>query len=406
VVGLTGTACAAWPWLAAWEQNRFAARLAAQALQSAGGATEAAVRELAGLGLTAVEPLAALAASQRGDVAGAAQNALADQLAAWEVAVAEQGDVEAFAQRLRALSGALAAHAAEFGGAGRRWAQRLTRRMVAHSEQLPAADAWDVLARCEAVLAVPAAPAAPREPPVMGGEPSPQQPSTPPPVLEPPPPPRMADQADDARPLAELSVLEPPPASAGTATANRNVGNAVAPVNPLRRPGAAAAAPAEPAPDVEAPWPADAGSAPPPAIVDVPSPQELRRLTQALRELSDRDLAARAEASDKYEALASRRLLRHRGYSESLIEFTRRLERMPAAERRAAIGRAASLPAAEVRRLLRWFVADADAEVRLQALTLLATTGDPKLPEIARRRAAEDDDPRVAELATKLMKQR
>jgi hypothetical protein len=52
---------------------------------------------------------------------------------------------------------------------------------------------------------------------------------------------------------------------------------------------------------------------------------------------------------------------------------------------------------------LRWFVADEDAEVRLQALTLLATTGDPQLAEIARERAVDDADPRVAEFATKLL---
>ena len=46
------------------------------------------------------------------------------------------------------------------------------------------------------------------------------------------------------------------------------------------------------------------------------------------------------------------------------------------------------------------------ADVRLQALTILATTGDPKLGELARERAVEDADPRVAAFASELMRTR
>ena len=49
-------------------------------------------------------------------------------------------------------------------------------------------------------------------------------------------------------------------------------------------------------------------------------------------------------------------------------------------------------------------LADTNAEIRLRALTSLATTGDPQLSELAREIATRDEDPRVAELATELMR--
>jgi hypothetical protein len=137
--------------------------------------------------------------------------------------------------------------------------------------------------------------------------------------------------------------------------------------------------------------------------LDVPSPLEMRHARQRLRELSAQDLIMLADTATKFEAAAARDALRLRGYSEAMLRLTRELRQLPAIERRQALERAAGLPASDAQRLLRWFVADEDAEVRLQALTLLATSGDPKLAEIARERAVEDADPRVAELAARLM---
>ena len=68
--------------------------------------------------------------------------------------------------------------------------------------------------------------------------------------------------------------------------------------------------------------------------------------------------------------------------------------------------RVSELPPAQARALLHVLIADSteDAETRLQALTLLATSGDPQLAAIARQRALEDADPRVAELATRILR--
>jgi hypothetical protein len=143
----------------------------------------------------------------------------------------------------------------------------------------------------------------------------------------------------------------------------------------------------------------------PPAI-DVPSPLDMRHARQRLRELSDQELISLSETASRFEAAAARQALRSRGYSDAMLGMTKEIRQLPAMERRQALDRVDLLPPTDARRLLRWFVTDDDADVRLHALTLLATSGDPQLSEIAHRRAIDDADPRVAELAAKLLQQR
>ncbi|HEX6963657.1 MAG TPA: hypothetical protein VF175_17455, partial [Lacipirellula sp.] len=209
---------------------------------------------------------------------------------------------------------------------------------------------------------------------------------------------RQAEPAADAPPAppAELSVIMP-----STEPPRAVVANPDNPLRPVEEPAVisdSASMRITAAPNASAPVTA--------APIDVPSPLEMRHNERRLRELSDRELMTLAETASRFEAAAVRQVLRRRGYSDELLELTQRLQAMPPRERRQALERAAALPAADARRLLRWFVADEDADVRLHALTLLATTGDPQLSEIARRRAVEDADPRVAELATELLNTR
>jgi len=407
IVGLMVAACLVLPWLAAWEQQRFAEQLARRAIQSIDGASVATVRKLSHLGPPAIEPLAALAASQRAEVAKAAQGALADKLAGWELAFAERGDARELSEQLQALSGALELHAAHFGGAGQRWAQRLTRQIVANCAHLPAGEAWTVLARCEVVLAVPPSSITPREATAAIVEsPAIEADATTNASAGEAAPEVSSPLANERPQLAEISVVDPPPSPpAGVAPPPKGANSSVTPLNPLRYPDDAAR---RTDPSIEPGFAAPVAEAPLPVgtVIDVPSPQDMRHLTRKLREMGERELLARVAAAPKFEAMAARRILRERGYTDAIVEMTRQLEQLSAAERREALDRAASLPAAEARRLLRWFVADEDAEVRLLALTMLATTGDPQLQEIARRRAVEDADPRVAELATELMKRK
>ena len=409
---LAAGAFLAWPRVIDWQQRRFAEQLAEHAVQSA-GSTGASIRAMQQMGVTATAPLVRLAAAQRAEVAAAAQQALADQLTAWEVEFAERGDADTYAEQLGVLSGALRAGVQKFDESGRRWAQKLARRIVDQVEGLAPEEAWPVLAACEAVLALPPAPMESTdsrfaESPVVSRSatasrlnvpaatatpnvaPIPQV-QVPASVIAPAPSTEASNLLGDitiaaSSPPAELSVIMP---------STQLLAPAMSRANPLR---------SQTSEIVESLHAALAVNTLSPPI-DVPSPLDQRHAKQRLRGLSDQQLIAMSETASRFEAAAARQLLRGRGYSADLLRITRELQQLPADERREALDRAGTLPAAEARHLLRWFVTDADAEVRLHALTLLATTGDPHLAEIARERAVEDADPRVADLASKLMKQ-
>lgn len=353
--------------------------------------------ELEQLGLVGVEPLVGLATSQRMDVASAAQRTAGRMLTNWEIAATEGGDVAAFAEQAAVLAAALDAHGDRFGAEGQRWANELAARLVTHSDQFPAAESWEILACCDRVLSRPLLPLpkppamATVEPRAIESVPTVAKPAAPPaPVKSAPKAAPPASRMVSSRPLADLSVVEPQVPIATARRLPEQTNNALRP--PLRlseevKPQAASAPLAGP-------------------VIDVPSPQDARLNARAMRELSDRALATRVDAGTSAEAAAARQTLRERGFSEGVLELTRQLQSMPPQERRDALERAAQLPPTDARKVLRWFVADEDAEVRLQALTILATTGDPQLAELARERAVEDADPRVAAFASELLRTR
>ena len=400
---VTAAALLAWPQGIAWQQRRFADQLAHYAVQSTSSYTRS-IRQLQQLGTPATAPLMRLASFQRPEVAVAAQNAVADQLAAWEIEFSERGDRTLYAEQLVALSTALRTHAREFDAAGRHWGQKLARQIVLQCKHLTAEDAWEVLTQCEAVLSTPPGRSMSPQPllavsearPALAGPPSvPAIPQSRGPGALPAPRVELNETLglDGTERFSELAVImpstSPTPSSAGT----HDAANPAPAVNPLR-----------PETQEGAEWPIppatlDASA----SAVDVPSPLDMRHAKQRLRELPDQELITLSDTAPRYEAAAARQALRSRGYTEAMLGMTSEIRRLPASERRQVLDRVDMLPPSDARRLLRWFVADEDAEVRLHALTLLATSGDPQLSEIARRRVIEDADPRVAELANKLL---
>ena len=394
---MTAAACGVWYEIGDRQRAHVAEALADRALAVNGASLRALIAELEQLGAAGVEPLVGLATSQRSDVASAAQRTVGRMLTSWEIAATEQGDVAAFAEQASVLAAALDAHGDQFGAEGQRWANELAERLMIHSDQFPTAESWEILACCDRVLSRPLLPmpkppaTATIDPPAAKPIAMAAKPTAPPTPAKPEPKPAPAPRIVSSRPLADLSFVEPQVTIATARRLPEPTTNALR--LPLRLP--------EEAGDSQA---ASAPLAGP--VIDVPSPQDARLNARAMRELSDRALAIRADAGTSAEAAAARQTLRERGFSESVLELTRQLESMPPRERRDALERAAQLPPTDARKVLRWFVADADAEVRLQALTILATTGDPQLAELARERAVEDADPRVAAFASELLRTR
>jgi hypothetical protein len=155
-----------------------------------------------------------------------------------------------------------------------------------------------------------------------------------------------------------------------------------------------------PAPEVKPkPLPARPPSA---DVIDVPSPQLVRANLRQWRQASDAELAMQLRSASPYDALAIATVMRERGLAGGNVAEWKGNFR--ASTDGGVFEGLSQLPPAQVRERLRQLATHADPDVRLTALTLMATSGDPQLDEIVRRRAVEDADPRVAELAGRIMR--
>jgi hypothetical protein len=370
-----------------------------------------AVRRLADRGVAAIPALVWLASSGNGDVSDAAQDAVQNSLAKWEMSFAANHDEQRFAEQLQALAAALDVREATDNDDFAFWSAGLAIQLARHSERLKASSALELLNTCERVLA--AALGTPPQPPIkppaagaVAGRRADDPPSSASTAQAPRPEiGRLHLGANDAD--GELRFLEE--ALGRTSDEGDRLGLLVDTANSVTPPIPAILAPPAAAdlPQAVLPraLPAPAGPEP---IDDVPSPLEARFLQRQLRRLSDRDLTYKLISATPYEALAIQQILDERNSAAAASPFTQQVAPRRVGDERALYDRLGNLPTAEARDLLRALVADGaeETEIRLQALTLLATSGDPQLETIARERAMEDADPRVAELATRILRER
>ncbi|BBO32762.1 hypothetical protein [Lacipirellula parvula] len=405
---MTAIACGVWYEVARRRQANFAEQLAARIVAAEARPSRAVVAELTLLDVAGVEPLVRLASLQRRDVAIAARGAVNQLLQSWELEATESGDVRRFAERTTALSAALERHAAEFGPETQRWANGLAERLVTHSDQFAPADSWEILANCDRVLSRPLQPREARPAPIVAVA-EPLVPSTPPAkplaaAVRPQastPARSNGDQQTRANdgPKGDLSVLGPVTSSGSSFNLQQQFGNTLRSALQFAGEHSGAAQRSDQPVRVTPMGP----------VIDVPSPQEARLQSRRSRTQPPTapavdahvvKLDARPDASDQ-----SVTAIGPRG-RDTVAELTKQINALPPGERLASLERASQLPPAEARRLLRNFVADGEPQVRLQALTMLATAGDPQLMELARERAVEDADPRVSAFASELLRKR
>jgi hypothetical protein len=94
--------------------------------------------------------------------------------------------------------------------------------------------------------------------------------------------------------------------------------------------------------------------------------------------------------------------LHDRGLSGQHLELARDLTDPDPAVRRRLVDRLPDIPGLVARPWLLWLSHDDDADVRLAALTFLATSTDPRLLDYVRQLADRDQDPRIEALGTRL----
>jgi hypothetical protein len=401
-IGTLGVLWTAVPRIDAWQRRRFADRMAAVAEDSAGGAARLAVRRLADTGAKSLDALVRLAGSANADAADAARDAVLNDLAAWEISFSVCGDERTFAKQIQELSAALAASAPRFEPAERAWAARVALQLVADCDRLPGALTFDVLAQCDQVLSAAAAVARAKSPAVVK-----VAVAAPPSISRQVPAPSKAavfsgGSAPSLGGAADVHVVEQSPVVQAEPLRQSPTREGIGPTSDDWH----AAAPPKEALDSLAARPLPA-PAPSQAVVDVPTPLEARRVLRQFRQMPDRDLARRLISASGYELLAIQQVLRERKLPTATRPTPQRAVggAVGVDPDRKLFERVGKLPAAQARTLLRELAADPteSPDVRFEALSLLATSGDPMLTEIARVRALEDADPRVADLATRIL---
>jgi hypothetical protein len=356
------------------------------------------LKQVSSLGNSGIEPLVLAAASERADIALAARRVIEQQLATWRIQ-AEQDKHFSAAEPMALLAAALARHVDKFGAFGQQWATRLALDIVELADTFDVAAAMPILADCGTVLsAVPA----------LG-----------PRMLTP----EVRTQPLESEPIvAALPEIDVPAlpsdrtvAQGPSGISHESVGNqqTVEGLLPSTKPQDSNWTPEwqdQLSSTTPLPLPTESEDKAHTAsvdegLIDVPSPTEQAKMVESLRQLENRELFAQLNDTNRFKTAAIREVLVERGLTAEELVLATRLFAEDVNERLRLVDDLKILPARTARHWLRELLADKSAEVRLGALTALATTNDPELPSIARDLAVRDTDRRVAELASQIMRQ-
>jgi hypothetical protein len=118
------------------------------------------------------------------------------------------------------------------------------------------------------------------------------------------------------------------------------------------------------------------------------------------------DLMRRLRADDAEQQAEARRELVRRGFSEVDLQLARQLF-SPDVETRKQLARTVPrLSSVDAAQWLMWLAQDPEPDVRLVAISMLATTGDPALLDRVEAMARNDHDPQIKALEEQIRKQR
>jgi len=417
-------ALASWqllPTIIQWNHRNLAGQIAQSIERGSRSATNEPLQRLANLGSPALRALVALSSSQRARVAFRARQTIEEKFATWQTRAGVDGSFD-IAAPMMALASAFANQADRFDSEGKRWVSSLTIRMVDLAESLSADDATELLGECDRVLA-----AVPPQGPRLRSFPETAQLRLP------------ANQNRLNVPDVQLDLLAVPSESSREIFSQGQVISL--PEGETQTVGMPAYRESTPSKSTEftrksdlkfskwsPKWNAQAmpqesslrplvrvaplripgthsSSGLSSEVVDVPTPQEMARNQKSLRKMSSKVLITRLRQADHYEAGSIRVVLRERGFAEAEWALAELFSSPRVEDRDQIVEAVSTLPADNTRRWLRWLLKDEAAEVRLHALTVLATTNDPQLFRLAREIAVADQDARVSELASRIMRQ-
>jgi len=400
---------AVWQWLptiAPWNRRQLANQIA-QGIEKRRSDTESEpARRFADLDTSAAGPLVILASSPRISVARQARQTLDEEFSIWQTRAEVDRGFD-LATPMTVLASALADQADHFDTSGKRWATSLAIRMVDLTESLNADEAMKLLDECNRVLA-----AIPPQGPRLRNLPE----TTPQPLpatasllnvpevrldllavpsesaLE------VLPRSEEESQIVDTPKNVPEPASPGISEFkfsqwspkwNAKSNSQKSSLTPIDRIAPLSVPPRELASEA----------------VDVPTPLEMDQRQKSLRKVPSKILIIQLPKAGHYEAGSIRVVLRQRDFVEAEWVLAELFSSPHVEDRNQLVEAVSTLPAENARRWLRWLLQDTAAEVRLRALTALATTNDPQLFHLAREMAVADQDARVSELASRIMRQ-
>ncbi len=194
----------------------------------------------------------------------------------------------------------------------------------------------------------------------------------------------LAARTAGPAPLPSATIASKPLSAAGAAA---NVGK----TEDAPKSDASAAATNEPRrlPDIQQATPEEPGHRGSTAV-ELPRPADISQLADQLND------------GDPQRATAARQRLGDLGWSAREIEVAKRARHPDPAVRRALAHTLPDVAGMDAAPWLLELSRDPDSDVRLEAMTLLATTGDPALVDTVRKLAAADADERIQKLAARL----
>jgi len=376
---------------------------------------QALLEQVAELGEQGIPVLVAALGSERESVARAGSQVLAEQLHRWQN-LPGRGST----QKQALLAEALAEGVGQFGPAARSEAAQLATQILLCLPEGGTTDRSHVVTACERVLRAGPERAGGSAEDGMPGQ-FPQQGSLRRPL------PAGTDLArggpsapgDPMLPEPSIAALArlpggglPMPGAEGSADAQSPTPGLLAqspegrPLDPLRQPGALGGQGTAP---LRGGRPSDMRPVQPSRADNPPAAPRDARVSGPSGDLTAVDtvvLMQQLHSADPAAAAAARAELVRRKFSAVHLDLARRLFDPDPEVRKELARMLPGVAGVDAVPWLLWLGRDQDAEVRLVAITLVATTGDPALLAEIEKMAQEDPDPRIQQRAERISQQR
>ena len=397
VIGLTLLMLGSLASLVTWQRTRDLAAWRYALAQIPSADVVGHIDQARRFGQTALNLWIEALASPREDVAAAARSQLQQQVRRWEEEDTLGRDYAA-AHLAQALSESLP----NLPAARRPWATALARQLLDLPWGKSSTDRQELLADLRQVIEADAtaAPALAQQRPAAAPPPADSLAA----LAERPRDPRYAVVAGFDTPLAELP-------GGGLPLAMLSPADAAASAAPLAEQPLAADDPAPQAlanpqhgPSLDAPAAPAVDELPSQAAAPAPSPADASAEPRQLWAPGEPALTAefrRLHSAEPSERLSAWEHLRELGLSEVEIELGRLVTHPDRAVRKGVGPRLVGLAGIDARPWLVWLSRDADSEVRLTALGLMATSREPVMMDRVREMATSDGEPRIRSAANR-----